>query len=234
MLNAYSQLYSDIGNAMLGQNAQLVTQPGFAGQVGTYGSDTAPYVRLIAEDFSILSGADVADIVHFLCVLHGRHPGVIDHAATKTVDDAAREWLIQATDGFAAERSFLTKLTVAAGPISGVSLDDQSNAAVLGQRKALEMLSQSDRSGCAIGAAIALVADWHHIRHILEEIALRVGVEARSSILPSPEKTAGLNSLLAETPALERALNFGAEQLLNQHRGLWQLLEARRNMRLAR
>ena len=219
---------------MLGQNAQFVTQQGFAGQVGTYGSDTAPYVQLIAEDFSTLSGADVADIVHFLCVLHGRHPGVIDHAATKTVDDAAREWLIQATDGFAAERSFLTKLTVAAGPISGVSLDDQSNAAVLGQRKALEMLSQSDRSGCAIGAAIALVADWHHIRNILEQIALRVGVEARSSILPSAEKTSDLNSLLAETPALERALNFGAEQLLNQHRGLWQLLEARRNMRLSR
>jgi len=219
---------------MLGQNAQFVTHPGFAGQVSTQGSDTAPYVRLIEEDFSTLSGPDIADIAHFLCILHGRHPGVIDNAATKTVDDAARDWLVQATDGFAAERAFLTKLTVAAGPISGVSMDDQSNAAVLGQRKALEMLSQSDRSGCAIGAAIALVADWHFIRNILELIALRVGVEARSSILPTVRETSDLNSRLAQTPALERALNFGAEQLLNQHRGLWQLLEARRNMRLSR
>ncbi len=218
---------------MLGQNAQWMTQTGFAGQVGSHRSDTAPYVRLIAEDFSILSGADIADIAHFLCVLHGRHPGVIDHAATKTADDAAREWLVQATDGFAAERAFLTKLTVAAGPVSGVGVDDQSNTAVLGQRKALEMLSQSDRNGCAIGAAIALVADWHHIRNILERIALRVGVEVRSSILPNVEKTSELNSRLAATPALERALNFGAEQLLNQHRGLWQLLEARRNTRLS-
>jgi hypothetical protein len=226
--------FRDIGNAMLVQNAQMATQPGSARHAGTYGSNTAPYVQLIAEDFSTLSGADVADIAHFMCVLHGRHPGVIDHAATKTVDDAAREWLIQATDGFAAERGFLTKLTVAAGPISGVSLDDHSNTAVHDQRKALEMLSQSDRSGCAIGAAIALVADWHFIRNILERIALRVGVEARASILPSVEKTSVLNSRLAETPALERALNFGAEQLLNQHRGLWQLLEARRNMRLSR
>ena len=219
---------------MLGQNAQFEAQPGFAGQVATYGSDTAPYVRLIAEDFSLLSGADIADIAHFLCVLHGRHPGVIDHAATKTADDAAREWLVNATDGFAAERAFLTKLTVAAGPITGVSMDDQSNAAVLGQRKALEMLSQSDRSGCAIGAAIALVADWHFVRNILERIALRVGVEARASILPAIDETAELNSQLAATPALERALNFGREQLLNQHRGLWQLLEARRNTRLSR
>ena len=219
---------------MLGQNAQFVTQPGFAGQVATYGSDAAPYVRLIAEDFSLLSGPDIADIAHFLCVLHGRHPGVIDHAATKTADNAARDWLVQATDGFAAERAFLTKLTVAAGPISGVSADDQSNAAVLGQRKALEMLSQSDRSGCAVGAAIALVADWHFIRTILERTALRVGVEARASILPSIDETAELNGRLAATPALERALNFGREQLLNQHRGLWQLLEARRNTRLSR
>ncbi|VWX56844.1 conserved hypothetical protein [Sphingorhabdus sp. 109] len=219
---------------MLGQNAQLVRQPGFAGLIDTYGSDAVPYVQLMGEDLSQLSGADIADIVHFLCVLHGRHPGVIDHAATKTVDDAAREWLIQATDGFAAERALLTKLTVAAGPISGVSLDDQSNAAVLGQRKALDMLSQSERAGCAIGAAIALVADWHCIRHILEQIALRIGVEARASILPNVEQTAALSEDLAATPALERALNFGAEQLLNQHRGLWQLLEARRNMRLSR
>jgi hypothetical protein len=218
---------------MLGQNAQWVTQPGLAGELGTYGSDTVPYFRLVAEDFSILSGADIADIAHFLCVLHGRHPGVIDHAATKTVDDAAREWLIQATDGFAAERAFLTRLTVAAGPISGVSADDQSNTAVLGQRKALELLSQSDRAGCAIGAALALVADWHLVRSILERIALRVGVETRATILPTVEQTSDLNSRLAETPALERALNFGAEQLLNQHRGLWQLLEARRNTRLS-
>jgi hypothetical protein len=219
---------------MLGQNAKLATQRGFAGDVGIHGSDTAPYVRLIAEDFSTLSGADIADIAHFMCVLHGRHPGVIDHAATKTVDDAAREWLVQATEGFAAERAFLTKLTVAAGPISGVSADDPSNAAVLGQRKALEMLSQSDRSGCAIGAAMALVSDWHSIRNILETIAVHVGVEARSSILPTVTKTTELKHQLAETAALERALNFGSEQLLNQHRGLWQLLEARRNTRLSR
>ena len=218
---------------MLGQNAQSTTQHSFAEHVGTHGSDMAPYVQLIAEDFSILSGADIADIAHFMCILHGRHPGVIDNAATKTAEDAAREWLVKASDGFAAERAFLTKLTVAAGPVSGVSTADQSNAAVHGQRKALDMLSQSDRNGCAIGAAIALVLDWHSIRQILEPIALRVGVEARSSILPDVGTTAALKDQLSETPALKRALNFGSEQLLNQHRGLWQLLAARRNTRLS-
>ena len=223
----------DIGSAMLGKNLKPTAQRNSADRVEVFGSDTTPYVRTIVEDFSILSGADIADIAHFLCILHGRHPGVIDRAATKTADDAARDWLIQATDGFAAERSLLTRLTVAAGPISGVSADDQSNAAVFGQRKALDMLSQSDRNGCAIGAAIALISDWHIIRTILERVALRVGVEARSSTLPDVETTLALKEQLSELPAVERALNFGAEQLLNQHRGLWQLLEARRNTRLS-
>ena len=218
---------------MIGQNIQSTTGQGFAEHVAANGSDITSYVQLISEDFSVLSGADIADIAHFLCILHGRHPGVIDNAATKTTDDAARKWLVQATDGFVAERAFLTKLTVAAGPVSGVSASDQSNAAVHGQRKALEMLSQSDRNGCAIGAAIALVSDWQSIRNILERMALRVGVEARSSILPDLATTATLRDELSKSAALERALNFGSEQLLGQHRGLWQLLEARRNTRLS-
>lgn len=219
---------------MLGQNAQFVTQKDCGDHVSGMGSDTSPYLGLIIEEFSSLSGPDIADIAHFLCVLHGQHPGVIDHAATKTVDDIAREWLIEAIDGFAAERAFLTKLTVAAGPISGVGVNDQSNAAVLGQRKALEMLSQSDRHGCAIGAAFALISDWAFIRPALEKIALHVGVESRSANLPEVATTNALQAQLAATPAVERALNFGSEQLLNQHRGFWQLLEARRNTRLSR
>ena len=102
-----------------------------------------------------------------------------------------------------------------------------------GQRKALDMLSQSDRNGCAIGAATALIGAWHSVRTILERIALRVGVEDRSSILPDVEVTSKLRNRLSETPALERALNFGSDQLLGQHRGLWQLLEARRKKRLS-
>ena len=37
---------------------------------------------------------DLADAAYYLCLLHGRHPGVIDHAATRSVDNAARRWLI--------------------------------------------------------------------------------------------------------------------------------------------
>ncbi|QJB68177.1 DUF6975 family protein [Parasphingorhabdus halotolerans] len=199
--------------------------------VAEHGSASVRYFQEIASGVESLSGPETADIAHFLCVLHGRHPGVVDHAATKTADEAARTWLVEAIEGFTAERAFLTKLTVVAGPISGVGVDDQSNAAVMAQRKALDMLSQSDRNGCAIGASFALVLDWFAIRGILEKMAIRLGFESRAAILPSPEATESLNTILSGNKPIERAINFGADQVLTQHRGLWQLMEARRNAR---
>ena len=199
--------------------------------VSEHGSYSSPYFAKISNNFAVLDTADVADIAHFFCVLHGRHPGVVDHASIKTTEEEAREWFVKAMDGFAAERAFLTKLTVSAGPISGVSANDQSNATVTAQCKALEMLSQSDRSGCALGASLALILDWQSIRSVLEQIALKLDVEPRQWPLPSVETTEALNAQLSQSPAMARAINFGVDQILSQHRGLWQLLEARRNVR---
>ncbi len=206
-------------------------QPGLMDHVSEHGSYSSQYMSKISSNFAILDTSDVADIAHFLCVLHGRHPGVVDHASGKTTEVDARDWFVEAMNGFASERAFLTKLTVSAGPISGVSANDQSNATLMGQRKAMEMLSQSDRNGCALGASLALVLDWQSIRPVLEQIALKLDVEPRQWPLPSVEKTEALYSKLSQSSATARALRFGADQILSQHRGLWQLLEARRNVR---
>lgn len=187
--------------------------------------------HLYAASVELLSGRyatrNLADAVHYLCTLHGRHPGVVDHAATKTVHDAARQWLIQAVDGFAAERAYLAKLAVAVGPLPSTPGQAESEAAVNGQHHALDMLAQSDRNGCAIGAAVALVLDWRAVRGLLNVAADRLGVTKPECTLPSPEECAKLVEALAATPAVERAMSFGAQQLIGQHRGLWDLLEAR-------
>jgi hypothetical protein len=43
---------------------------------------------------ALSSGPDamrnLADAVHFLCLLHGRYPGIVDSAARKAVDAASR------------------------------------------------------------------------------------------------------------------------------------------------
>src|SRR4051812_23120739 len=60
---------------------------------------------------------NLADTAHYLCTLHGRYPGVIDLAALHTAHPAARAWLISAAEGFAMERNYLTRVSVAAGPL---------------------------------------------------------------------------------------------------------------------
>jgi len=175
---------------------------------------------------------NLADVVHFLCVLHGRHPGVLDHAATHTTHGAAREWLMQAVRGFALERAYLASIVVAAGPLPSTPGQGDCEAAMQGQRHALDMLAQSDRTGCALGAAIALVLDWTAIRDVLDTAAERLGVDVAHRGLPDELETLTLAMVTAESAAIERALCFGAQQLLTQQRGLWDLLEARHAARL--
>lgn len=191
------------------------------------GSAAHVYTRAPALTSDRESPRNLADIAHYLCVLHGRHPGVIDHAATKTNHPAALGWLSAAAEAFAEERKLLTRLTVAAGPLPSTPGQAESEAAVLQQRHALEMLARSDRTGCAFGAAIALALDWPAIRAVIELAATRLGLPFEPCTIPNEEETRIVAMAVAETPALERAMSFGAQQILAQHRGLWDLLEAR-------
>lgn len=191
--------------------------------------------RYLSSD-ALISGREVtrnlADIIHYLCALHGRHPGVVDHAASRTAFPVARQWLLSAADGFAVERTYLTRLVVAAGPLPSTMGQDKADAAVEGQRHALDMLAQSDREGCAFGAATALVLDWHRVRPLLDRAAERFGVVPAPNILPTEDDTAILIDMISTEPRVDRALHFGADQLLTQHRGMWDLLEARQLTRL--
>jgi hypothetical protein len=170
---------------------------------------------------------NLADAVHHLCTLHGRHPGVLDHAAVHTAHDAARVWLISAVDGFVGERAVLAKLVVAVGPLPSTPGQAESESAVNAQRHALDMLAQSDRDGCALGAAIALVLDWKAVRGALDTIANRLGVVIPECALPGRAESLAVAAEVAATPSIERAMAFGAQQLLGQHHGLWNLLDAR-------
>jgi hypothetical protein len=175
----------------------------------------------------------LADAVHYLCILHGRHPGVIDHAGSRSTDNAARKWLIQATEGFAKERALLTQLSVALGPAPSTSGQNTADTTVLQQRHALDMLAQSDRRGCAMGAAMTLVLDWQAVRRLLDAAALRVGIQPSICQLPNKGETLLLASEIAEDDSVARAIQFGCRQLLSQHRGLWDLLKSRSDIRSA-
>lgn len=206
----------------------LVSADGTAGHAYASGARTS-----FGRD-AALSLPDLADAAHYLCLLHGRHPGVIDYAATRSADNAARGWLIQAADAFARERAYLAQVTVAVGPAPSTAGQSDCETVVSQQRHALDMLAQSDRRGCAMGAAIALVLDWRAVRHMLDIAAIRVGLEPHGCGLPDRAATLDVARAIGGDDAIDRAIQFGARQLLNQHRGLWDVLQARAKIRASR
>jgi len=170
---------------------------------------------------------NLADVAHFICLLHGRYPGVVELAAQRVTDPASRAWINHAAQGFASERAFLARLVVAAGPVPSTLGQARSEAAVNGQMHALATLAKSERNGCALGAALALVLDWRTVRQVLDIAAQRFGLQPPPLDLPGLAEAKATANDAAGSAAIERALNFGAQQLLIQHRGLWDLLETR-------
>ena len=209
-----------------------------------FGGGAWPLVqRLVAADGSAghrwvdrLAGRaverrDLADAVHALCMLHGQHPGMADDARARGVQPAADDWLHLVSDGFAAERAGLAALVSAAGPLPSTPGHAISEAAILAQRHALAMLARSDRGGCATGAVAALALDWAAIRRVLARAAEMFGTALHPVPLAGGDEAAAALAQIGGSPGGERAIGFGAQQLLAQHRGLWDLLEARAEAR---
>lgn len=195
------------------------------------GVESHPYLR-DQEAFAGPEGTrNLADVVHYLCILHGRHPGLIDHAAEATACAASQRWLTSISPAFAAERLYVTKLAVAAGPVPSTPGSAETEAAVGGQCHALQMLARSERRGCPLGAAVALVVDWMAFRPLLDHAAARLGVDVPSCLLPDRKAVGATIDEIALDPSVRRALSFGASQVLVQHRGLFDLLEARQSAR---
>jgi hypothetical protein len=174
---------------------------------------------------------DLADAVHLLCSLHGRYPGMIEIALQRCPKGEARSWLDRASEGFERERLYLVRLTSAVGPLPSTPGAAETEASLVAARHALETLATSERQGCALGAATALVGDWWPIRRLLDRAAARVGLECPAPSLPDESSVIEVIHRASDTTASERALGFGGEQLLLQHRALFDLLEARAEAR---
>lgn len=201
-------------------------------RVANEGSARHPQLTALLASSGPNSARDLADAVHMLCHLYGRHPGLIELALKACAPGAARDWLKEAADAFERERLYLVRLTSAVGPQPSTAGSAETEATLLAQRHALETLATSERRGCALGAATSLVEDWRSLRRLLDRAAARAGLDVPACTLPDEESVAGAIHAGADTPGAERALAFGAEQLLLQHRGLFDLLEARAEARV--
>ena len=217
-------------NRAVGQHEFSVAEAQLA-RVAGEGCARHPYLNALLEASGRHSGRDLADAVHLLCNLHGRYPGLVEIALQRCPKGPAHEWLSRASEGFERERLYVVRLTAAVGPLPSTPGAAETEASLAAARHALETLAMSERNGCALGAATALVGDWWPIRRLLDRAAARVGTEAPAPSLPDEPSVVAIIERGAETPARTRALAFGGEQLLLQHRALFDLLEARAEAR---
>lgn len=217
-------------NRSVGRSAVSVAEAHLA-RVAANGSSRHRHLTAILEASSLNPVRDLADAVHLLCGLHGSHPSLIELAHDRAEAGPARDWLAHAADGFERERLFLVRLTSAVGPLPSTPGAAETEATMNAQRNALEILATSERRGCALGAAATLIGDWWPIRRLLDRAAARAGIDSPAPALPDEASVVATIDAASDTPASERALGFGGEQLLLQHRGLFDLLEARSEAR---
>jgi len=196
------------------------------------GSASHPYTHSYELNADPLATRNLADVLHLLSMLHGPQPGLIELGSERNVLPDAANWFREAAAGFAAERHYLTQLIVAAGQAPSTPGETDTVAAILDQRRAMETIVCSDRFGCGIGAIVALILDWQAIRAVLDTAATRIGIRVPVCQLPNEEATAHILANLPIQPRLDRTLTFGARQLLLQHRGLWDVLEVRKEARV--
>lgn len=189
---------------------------------GTGASEHA--LALIAPDAAT---RDLSDAVHALCALHGATPSLVELAIAARGGEPVQHWMRLTASAFDEERRLLAALTAAIGPQPSTPGQAESEAAISGQQHALATLARSDRSGCALGAALAFLLDWHKVRRVLDAAARRAGIELPPTTLPPTHEISAIAAQLSEAPACARAMMFGAQQLIAQHRGLWHLLDAR-------
>ncbi|WP_246166311.1 DUF6975 family protein [Sphingomonas sinipercae] len=200
-------------------------------RVAGEGSAKHRYVHSLVEASGPSAARDIADCVHLLCKIHGSHPGLVELALSLASSGASQRWLERASDAFERERLYLVRLTSAVGPIPSTPGAAETESTLVAQRHALEILARSERRGCALGAATALVSDWWPIRRLLDRAAARIGIECPAPSLPDEASVLEVIDSACDDPSSERALAFGGEQLLLQHRGLFDLLEARASAR---
>jgi hypothetical protein len=201
-------------------------------RVADQGLARHPHLLALLTANGATASRDLADAVHLLCAVHGRHPGLTDLAIPACPQGPARDWLVGAADAFDRERLYLVRLTSAIGPMPSTPGAAETESTLLAQRHAIETLARSERCGCALGAAIALVQDWRALRPLLDRAAERSGIECPPCTLPDETSLGSAIASAVDGPASERALAFGAEQLLVQHRGQLDLMEARAGARL--
>lgn len=169
----------------------------------------------------------LADAVHGLAYLYARPSRISDVIVDRDDHPEVIDWIAATIKTFDRERMYLMRVLVGAGPVPGTPGEVKSNAIMTAQVTAIDTLARSERLGVALGAALAKIIDWHDLRRVIDAAADRFGIDRAPNLLPDRDGSLAAASVAAAAAPIDRALGFGARQLLVQHHAFWSLLQSR-------
>jgi|TARA_R100000501_G_scaffold18412_1_gene38587 hypothetical protein len=193
----------------------------------------APLISAVEGDNSE-PDALVADVAHFLTIIHGELPGLMDLVAKEV--PAFRLPLQPAIAAFQDDRQWLTSLCLESGPRRDRRGLTEAETVVRGLREAMLTLARSSREGCAVGAVLAFLCDWPGLRSTLND-AGRLAFAARWPARPGAWPADALTECTASADPLyqdrsgARAIAFGAQQFSLFHAQLFEMIAARAKAR---
>ena len=191
------------------------------------GAGAHPWVRRLASDPDRAAGPDLADAVHWLALLHGGAAGLVDGASLRTRSERERRFLNGAFDAWQSERAALSTLAVAVGPVPSTPGQHADEATTATLSRAIATLATSERDGVSLGAATALIVEWHGLRALMERAAERFGGDISPCVLPPQPDLLATVAGFVDAPGMERAMAFGARELVRRHGTFVAMLQRR-------
>ena len=199
----------------------------FDALIAQSGSGAHPYVLSGQLFHGQTSARNLADAVHYLSALHGHVPGLFDHARAHVIGEIGRSWIDAMAAAFSGERSYLARLASACGPVPAAPNQSAFETALAAHRRAIDLLGQSERHGTAMGASLALALEWYTLRALLDRAAERIDFHTEPAGLPPLKQLSAAADDYDTDGSSERAMMFGARQLVTLHHAMWDVLAAR-------
>lgn len=187
-------------------------------------------VRIDTADFDI---PDVADLAHALTVTHGGLPNIFDLASLRSDAQSLRNHLVTCSNSFQDWRRFLSALTSKAGPAPSLTDDAAHMVSLVQTKQGIQLLGESERKGCAIGAAFAMLNDWQIVLPESFKFAARLDIVEGIALPPRTSAIIEEMECLEPSAAELRAMSFGADQFYQLNDAFFRHLEARRKARKA-
>ena len=184
----------------------------------------------VANGESARPDIHVADLVHFLTILHGEVPSLFGRLIKTS--PSLQPLLEGANVRLQADRRWLAELSVSTGGATDLTRISEAEIAVREIRETMLTLAGSQREGCSLGVALAFLAEWPELRRLFDE-AGTLAFSFRWPSSPPPWPREDLQNVAEATEAvfgdarIARAISFGSIQFSEVHGQILALADER-------